>query len=181
MRRRYLLAITFLIVSIGNRNLVASTLSSPPHPILGNWTIVSKDSACAETYRFRPNGMLLVTSGREVAEVRYDISPSPSDKGFYKWTHRILRNNNKPDCSGKLMNPGEEFTWFIQIDASNESCIYAKRSLKMPVLVHYNVSLARRLKELVSEGNKGITSCILYSKGAPKQLLHGLDDIDFFF
>ena len=121
VRRRYLLAITFLIVSIGNQNLVAGTLSSPPHPILGNWTIVSKDGACAETYRFRPDGMLLVTSGQEVAEVHYDISPSPSGKGFYKWNHRVLRNNNKPDCSGKLMNPGDVFTWFIQIDTSNEA------------------------------------------------------------
>lgn len=119
MRCRQLLAITFWIVSVAN--LVACTPTSSPHPILGNWTMASKDGTCAETYRFRPDGMLLVTSGQELVEVRYDISQSPSDKGFYKLTQRILRDNGKPDCSGKLMKPGDEFTWFIHIDASNES------------------------------------------------------------
>lgn len=96
---------------------------APDHPILGTWTMTNKDGTCAETYRFRPDGTIVVTSGEEIAEIDYEISATASPKGFYRWHQRVAKDNGKLDCSGKVTNVGESVTWYIQFDAAGERMI----------------------------------------------------------
>ena len=58
------------------------------------------DGSCAETYRFRADGTSVVTSGEEVAETEFRITPKPSRKGFYEWVDTIVKDNGKKDCAG---------------------------------------------------------------------------------
>jgi hypothetical protein len=60
--------------------------AKPPasdHAILGSWQLSENGSVCVETQRFESNGYNYVTSGQEVSVSYFDISPQPSDKGFY--------------------------------------------------------------------------------------------------
>lgn len=91
------------------------------HPLFGAWKITDKRGTCIETYDFRSNGIAYITSGREVAEVAYNIATAPSAKGFYRWSQKIIRDNGEPDCSGNTMRVGDEFTWFIQFDAAQQT------------------------------------------------------------
>ena len=103
-----------------------SATSFKDHPVLGTWKMSSKDGACIEIYRFHPDGTVFVTSGDEVAEVLFEISPGSSRKGFYRWTQKIAKDNGKSDCSGKSMKVGDAFTWFIQFDQSQQKMIVCK-------------------------------------------------------
>lgn len=96
---------------------------APDHPILGAWKMTSRDGTCAEIYRFRPDGTVVVTSGEEIAEIEYEISAAASPQGFYRWNQRVTKDNGKLDCSGKVTNVGESATWFIQFDATRERMI----------------------------------------------------------
>ena len=118
---------SILVPMVIGCSLMLLAACSPPsavnHPVLGTWTMTSKDGACSETYRFRPDGTVFVTSGDEVAEIRYEISASPGRSGFYRWTHKIEKDNGKSDCSGKVMKPGDGATWYIQFDQSQQRMI----------------------------------------------------------
>lgn len=96
---------------------------APDHPILGTWKMTSRDGSCAEVYRFRPDGTVVVTSGEEIAEIDYEISAAASAKGFYRWYQRVAKDNGKLDCSGKVTNVGESATWYIQFDAARDRMI----------------------------------------------------------
>jgi hypothetical protein len=103
----------------------------PGHPIVGSWTMTSKDGLCSETYRFSADGTVLVTSGDEVAEIRSELAAEPSSRGFYRWRHTVEKHNGKRDCSGNLVNPGDSATWFIQLDPSKERLIMCKEESTM--------------------------------------------------
>ena len=104
----------------------AEVPTSADHPILGEWRMTSKDGSCSETYRFRSDATVFVTSGEEIAEIQYGISSQPSAKGFYRWTHKVARNNGRKDCSGKVMKPGDAATWYIQLDSSKQALIMCR-------------------------------------------------------
>ena len=105
---------------------MAGGQAAPKHPIIGAWKILSKDGKCSETYRFRSNGTMTVLSGDEITEVMYEIAAEPSSQGFYRWTHRIVSSNGKKDCSGKVTEAGQSFTWFVQFDASKQQLLVCK-------------------------------------------------------
>ena len=104
----------------------AVALADPPHPtgkdhpILGRWTISLPDGSCSETYTFRPDGTSLVTSGDEIAESVFEISAKPDASGFYKWTDKLVKDNGKKDCSGKVTPVGNTVTNFVQFHPSGD-------------------------------------------------------------
>jgi len=96
------------------------------HPILGTWSFSLPGASCSETYRFRPDGTTFVTSGQEVSESVYTISPKPSAKGFYKWSDTITKDNGKPDCGGAITTVGGAATNFVRFHPSGEAMIVCR-------------------------------------------------------
>ena len=70
------------------------------HPLLGVWRVDLPELKCFEEYEVRADGTKLSMSGQERNESEFVISRVPSEKGFYKWTDKITKNNDLPDCSG---------------------------------------------------------------------------------
>lgn len=121
------------------RNLfvVASLLATAPllhaagppatsfgHPIVGTWSWVTFGSACTETWQFRQNRTLLSTSGQEVAEKKYEIAAIADAAGFYKLVETVVRQNDKKDCSGAVLDgPGEQSTRFIQFSPQGDKLL----------------------------------------------------------
>jgi len=95
-----------------------------PHPIWGTWKMTLDDGICAETYHFRKDGTTVVTSGTEVTESSYSISPAPSARGYYRLFDRITRTNGKPDCTGKVTQSGREATTYVRVHPSGEMIIF---------------------------------------------------------
>jgi len=100
---------------------------SPDHPVLGVWTFTSKDGACLETYRFRSDNVVVITSGDEVAEVRSMLSATPGSEGFYRWSHTVVSDNGGKDCSGKVMKIGDSDTWFIQLNPTRDRLLFCQK------------------------------------------------------
>ena len=121
MRASYIFAI--LLTTAAGPCAAAGQLPAPNHPILGTWRIAVLDGSCSETYRFRPDGTILVTSGEETAEMEYEISVLPSVNGFYRWSHRNVGGNGKKDCAGNVAELRSEATWFVRFDQSKDLLI----------------------------------------------------------
>jgi hypothetical protein len=98
----------------------------PAHPILGTWKYTLADGICAETYHFRKDGTTVVTSGAEVSESVYEISATPSARGFYKLMDRITRDNGKKDCTGEIMKVGREATTYVRFHPSGDMIIFCE-------------------------------------------------------
>jgi hypothetical protein len=97
-------------------------MAAPPasnHPILGIWVLSLPDGSCSETYRFRGDGTTLVTSAEEVSESVFNIPAEPSAKGFYKLEDRVVKDNGKKDCLGKVTKPGAKMTHYVQFHPSH--------------------------------------------------------------
>ena len=104
-------------------SLLPAAQAAPPapaanHPILGIWKLSLPDLGCSEIYRFRSDGTTLVTSAAEVSESEYRIPDKPSAKGFYKLEDRIVKDNGKKDCAGKIMKVGTQVTNFVRFHPS---------------------------------------------------------------
>lgn len=124
MRRAIVL--TLLLVAPA---FAASGQSAAPfanHPIVGTWRFTLPDGSCAETYRIRADGTSLVTSGEEVAETVYEVTPRPSRNGFYTWTDTIVKDNGKKDCAGQITDVGRKSTNYIRFDASGDRFIVCR-------------------------------------------------------
>ncbi len=102
-------------------------LDAPPsapdaaNPIIGKWKFALA-SICSEIHQFRADGTETVTSGEQVAQGLYEISPRPSRKGYYKLDERMASDNGKAACSGGL-RPGQEATSFVLLHRSGTMII----------------------------------------------------------
>src|SRR5215472_1579981 len=85
-----------------------------------------RDRSTGPGSRGRADGTTLVTSGREVAESVFEIDDEPSEKGFYKNTDRIVKDNGKPDCAGNITKVGTEVTNYIRFHPSFNMMIICK-------------------------------------------------------
>lgn len=90
------------------------------HPVLGVWQFTLPDGHCSETYHFRADGTLFVTSGEEVAESTFQVSPRPSERGFYKMVDVVTRDNGKKDCGGNVTEPGQKATNYLRLHPSGD-------------------------------------------------------------
>jgi len=103
----------------------AAAVESLPanHPILGGWRFDVPHSNCVETYIYRSNGTTMVTSAREVAESRYQISPRARPSGFFRMEDRIVQGNGRPDCGGGVSKIGVRIIRYIMFDASRDMMV----------------------------------------------------------
>jgi hypothetical protein len=97
------------------------------HPIVGTWSWVIFGGSCTETWQFRHNRTMLGTSGGEVAEKTYEIAATPDASGFYKLVETVVRQNDKPDCSGATLDgPGEQSTRYIQFSPQGDKLLVCR-------------------------------------------------------
>jgi hypothetical protein len=88
------------------------------HPLVGVWRIDIPGTSCHETYDVHPDGTMSVISGTQAASSEFEISEAPSEKGFYKWVDKIIKDNGSPDCLGSIMEIGHVATNFILVHPS---------------------------------------------------------------
>jgi hypothetical protein len=124
-----LLLITILGMSAA-RSIAADPASAPAtalHPITGKWTWTLPGKACLETIHYRADGKRLGTSGEEVTEGDFQITPKPSLFGFYRISETLTVANGKRDCAGDLHVAGDESSIrFIQFSPKNDQLIFCK-------------------------------------------------------
>lgn len=99
---------------------VARTPLPESHPLLGVWRIDLPDLKCFEEYEIRTDGSKLSQSGQERNESEFVISLTPSARGFYKWTDKITRNNDQPDCSGSKTDIGHIAVNYVRLHSSGQ-------------------------------------------------------------
>jgi hypothetical protein len=105
----------------------ASAPAAVAHPITGKWTWTLPGKACLETVHYRADGKRLGTSGEEMTEGDFQITPKPSLFGFYRVTETLTVANGKRDCAGDLHVAGDESTIrFIQFSPKNDQLIVCK-------------------------------------------------------
>jgi hypothetical protein len=127
---RFALSVLLLLAATAVARADPPRPTTRDHPIIGRWSITLPDESCSETYTFRPDGTSLVTSGEEIAESVFEISPKPSPQGFYKWTDRLVKDNGKKDCTGETTEVGQVVTNFVRFHPSGVAFIMcAKESL----------------------------------------------------
>mgnify|MGYP003575425756 CR=1 FL=1 len=97
---------------VGPTDAPADTVRAD-HPLLGLWRLPYPGSTCWEIYRIAPDGTTQVTSAEEEAETVYTVSDRPSERGFYTWVDRIVRDNGGKDCGGNVTHPGPERTRYV--------------------------------------------------------------------
>ena len=116
-----------LLSAVLGAGMLAANAAGPApanHPLVGTWSWVTFGGNCTETLQYRANQTLLSTSGQEVAEKRYEVSVTPDVKGFYKLTETVLRQNDKKDCAGALLDgPGEQVVRFIQFSPQRDKML----------------------------------------------------------
>ncbi len=97
------------------------------HPIVGTWSWVTFGGTCTETWQFRHNRTMLGTSGEEVAEKTYEIAAKPDAGGFYRLVETVVRQNDKRDCAGAVLEgPGEQSTRFIQFSPQADKLLVCR-------------------------------------------------------
>ena len=113
-----------LLVSASASALAAAP--APSHPIVGTWSFALPNTSCVETYQIRADGTAHITSAEEVSESEFDVAPSPSAKGYYKLTMKVVKDNGKPDCSGETMHVGDEVTDYVQVPKSGDALMFCQ-------------------------------------------------------
>lgn len=112
-----LMAVSPLLYAAGPAGL-------PGHPLVGTWTWTLFGGSCTETFQYRQNNVMLGTSGQEVVEKTYAVSALPDGQGFYRLVETVLRQNDKKDCSGTLLDgPGDETTRFVQFSPARDKLL----------------------------------------------------------
>jgi hypothetical protein len=105
----------------------ARAQAAAPHPVSGKWIWTLPGKACLETVHYRADGKRLSTSGDEVTEGDFQITPKPSLFGFYRITETLTQANGKRDCAGDLHVASAESTIrFIQFSPKNDQLIVCK-------------------------------------------------------
>lgn len=110
--------------------LVASMASAQPlraeHPLIGTW-VITAPNGCAETYVVRPDATATITSADEVAESQLTISDGPSERGFFKWTEKVVKDNGKKDCSGEKGEVGRVAVSYILLSPDKSQFAMCER------------------------------------------------------
>jgi hypothetical protein len=97
------------------------------HPIVGSWTWKLQSKACTESYEYRANGSRASSSGEEVIQGSYEITPLPSLLGFYRLIETVTTAHAKRDCSGDLHEASDPpVTRFIQFNPKRDQFIICK-------------------------------------------------------
>lgn len=123
----YLVAFVFAcsaVAAVVNAQEVTRTPLTPDHFLLGTWRLMVPNSGCFETYKFKADGTMSMTSGMQVTESEFDIDVRPS-KGFFKWMDKLIKDNGAPDCMGLTTKVGHVATNYIYI-VSNDRFVVCR-------------------------------------------------------
>jgi hypothetical protein len=94
------------------------------HPLVGTWSWSVFGGKCVETWQYRSDGVMLITSGEAVTEWSYQVSPQASVAGFYKVEQKSVRANGKKDCSGdSTQEPGTSGLTYLQLSPAKDRYI----------------------------------------------------------
>ena len=94
------------------------------HPLSGTWRWSQFAGKCAESYQYRPDGVMLGSSGESATEWTYTVSPQASTTGFYQVIASLVRQNGKKDCSGDTApENGTTATAFVQFSPAKDRYI----------------------------------------------------------
>lgn len=97
------------------------------HPLVGSWSWKLPGKACTESYEYRANGSRAGSSGEEVVQGTYEITPLPSLLGFHRLVETVTTSNDKRDCSGDLHEASSPpVTRFIQFNPKRDQFIICK-------------------------------------------------------
>ena len=115
--RRSLTSVVLLALLAASATLQAQevrpTPLAPGHPVVGAWRLDVPGTKCHEIYDIHADGSMDVTSGSQAASSIFEMSATPSPKGFYKWVDKIVKDNGKPDCTGAVMEVGHVATNYL--------------------------------------------------------------------
>lgn len=101
--------------------------AGPAHTLVGSWSWTLFNGQCTETLQYRPDGVLLSTSGDAVTAWRYSADAAPSTQGFYKVMETSTRYNGKKDCYGDVVDEeGLLATRYIQLNPAKDRLIVCK-------------------------------------------------------
>lgn len=73
--------------------------SGEAHTIIGTWKWTRKINDCTETYVFRSDGTLSVTSGAERTDNTFTITRAPVERGFFELRTRVTQDHRGTDCA----------------------------------------------------------------------------------
>jgi hypothetical protein len=94
---------------------------------VGSWTWQLQGKACTETYEYRANASRSGSSGEEVVQGSYEVTPLPSLLGFYRLVESVTTANAKRDCSGDLHEASDPpVTRYIQFNPKRDQFIICK-------------------------------------------------------
>ena len=122
-----------LTVTFGAVLISLSVVAEPPradHPILGAWLVTKPRPPCVESGTYGSDGRHHATSGQEIVASEYNVSPQPSEKGFYKLVDVIVQTNGLPDCWGNVTPIGDVATIYLRFGDGNDAFMMcAKESM----------------------------------------------------
>lgn len=126
--RPALCALSLTVASMcGFAQEVTRTPLPSSHPLIGTWKIDLPGTQCFELYDVRTDGTSHVTSGEQKVESEFEISLNPSPRGFYKWVDKIVKDNQKPDCMGSIMEVGHVATNYVAIHKSGKMFLLCEK------------------------------------------------------
>lgn len=97
--------------------------------IVGSWSWQQFGGQCRETFQYRANGSLRVSSGESLTVWTYDISPQPGPEGFYSLIETLTESNGKTDCTGDSTGqPGDSSSHFVQFSPGHEQMIVCRQA-----------------------------------------------------
>lgn len=128
-RLQKLLFTACLLMTASALQAAGETAPASSHPLTGTWSWSLFGSSCTETWHYRSNRTVLSTSGQEVAEKTYEVAKLPDASGFYKLVETVVRQNDKKDCSGAVLEgPGEQSTRFIQFNPQGDKMLVCEKA-----------------------------------------------------
>jgi len=118
--------------SIGRVMLAAAFLVAPAArspaagqpSLVGQWSWTRKSNNCAETYTFRDNGTVSISTGEEMLERNYRMAWAPESNGRYTVTMTTVKDSGGQGCADTAEgNTARSGTVHILFGGSGESML----------------------------------------------------------
>lgn len=123
---KHLLLLTLL--SLSGVAFAEDKRTEKTNPLEGTWEWVNIKNGCSETYIFAHDGTSHIVSGTEVSDAKYSLSEKPSEKGFYKVTLKIEKDQGGTDCSDDVSDStGQEYTNFLAFHPSGNLYVVCEK------------------------------------------------------
>ena len=120
LRGAWLAAAALLAAGALQAQTVARTPLAPDHPLIGKWKLEIPNSACDGFFEVRANGTTRATSAEQVIESDVDLTPKPSENGYYKIAEKVTTENGKANCVGRKITIGQSGTNFVILNRDGD-------------------------------------------------------------